>query len=132
MAKFLHLSGLGLLPVFTGIVELVGITFTDEPAKNKKQAEKNAAMATCSYIKQVEKESDNSSTEPENNAELEQITIARALLNYRLKENMSMSNRNALIPFQEKFQIQNLMLTNSQPHATTSKILPLIFPKTGP
>ncbi|XP_058780122.1 double-stranded RNA-binding protein 2-like [Vicia villosa] len=125
-------SGLGHLPVFTGIVELAGITFTGEPAKNKKQAEKNAAMAAWSSLKQLAKESASSSTEPENNDELEQITIARALLNYRLKEKMSMSNRNAPIPFQKKFQIQNLRPASSQPPATTSKILPLICPKTGP
>lgn len=45
-------SGLGHLPVFTGIVELAGISFTGEPAKNKKQAEKNAAMAAWSALKQ--------------------------------------------------------------------------------
>lgn len=47
-------SGLGHLPVFTGIVELAGITFTGEPAKNKKQAEKNAAMAAWTSLKQCE------------------------------------------------------------------------------
>lgn len=47
-------SGLGHLPVFTGTVELAGITFTGEPAKNKKQAEKNAAMAAWSSLKQRE------------------------------------------------------------------------------
>ncbi|CAI0453014.1 unnamed protein product [Linum tenue] len=45
-------SGLGHQPVFTGIVELAGITFTGDPAKNKKQAEKNAAMAAWSSLKQ--------------------------------------------------------------------------------
>jgi len=45
-------SGLGHLPVFTGTVELAGITFTGEHAKNKKQAEKNAAMAAWSSLKQ--------------------------------------------------------------------------------
>ncbi|KAK3016948.1 hypothetical protein RJ639_007324 [Escallonia herrerae] len=44
-------SGLGHLPVFTCTVELAGITFTGEPAKNKKQAEKNAAMAAWSSLK---------------------------------------------------------------------------------
>jgi hypothetical protein len=80
----------------------------------------------------VAKETASSSTEPENNDELEQITIARALLNYRLKEKMSMSNPNARIPFQKKFQIQNIRPTSSQSPATTSKILPLICQKTGP
>lgn len=45
-------SGLGHHPVFTGTVELAGITFTGDPAKNKKQAEKNAAMAAWSSLKQ--------------------------------------------------------------------------------
>lgn len=35
-------------------MELAGITFTGEPAKNKKQAEKNAAMAAWSSLKQCE------------------------------------------------------------------------------
>ena len=47
-------SGLGHLPVFTGTVELAGITFTGEPAKNKKQAEKNAAMAAWQCLKQCQ------------------------------------------------------------------------------
>ncbi|KAE9620557.1 hypothetical protein Lal_00019420 [Lupinus albus] len=124
-------SGLGHLPVFTGTVELAGITFTGEPAKNKKQAEKNAAMAAWSSLKQLAKETSSSSTEPENNDELEQITIARALINYRLKEKISMSNPNALIPFPKRFQIQNCRPTSPQARpAATSKILPLIFPKT--
>ncbi|CAA6662441.1 unnamed protein product [Spirodela intermedia] len=45
-------SGLGHPPVFTGTVELAGIIFTGEPAKNKKQAEKNSAMAAWSSLKQ--------------------------------------------------------------------------------
>ncbi|XP_061353897.1 double-stranded RNA-binding protein 2-like [Gastrolobium bilobum] len=126
-------SGLGHLPVFTGTVELAGITFTGEPAKNKKQAEKNAAMASWSSLKQLAKETARSSTEPENNDELEQITIARALMNYRQKEKMAMSNPNAPIPFPKTFHIQNARPTSPQPPpATTSKILPLICRKTSP
>ncbi|KAA0041703.1 hypothetical protein IC582_028352 [Cucumis melo] len=126
-------SGLGHLPVFTGIVELAGITFTGEPAKNKKQAEKNAAMAAWSALKQLAKESASSSSEPENNDELEQITIARALLNYRQKEKLAMSNPNATIPFHKKLQIQTPRPTSPQrPPAPTSKILPLICQKAAP
>jgi len=47
-------SGLGHLLVFTCTVELAGITFTGDPAKNKKQAEKNAASAAWSALKQRE------------------------------------------------------------------------------
>lgn len=126
-------SGLGHLPVFTGIVELAGIAFTGEPAKNKKQAEKNAAMAAWTSLKQLAKETASSSSEPENNDELEQITIARALLNYRLKEKMAMaSTLDSPIPFARKFPVQNTRPTSPQPPlATTSKILPLFCPKTA-
>ena len=81
----------------------------------------------------VAKESASSSSEPENNDELEQITIARALLNYRQKEKMAMSNPNATIPFPKKLQIQSPRPTSPQrPPAPTSKILPLICQKAAP
>ncbi|XP_043705774.1 double-stranded RNA-binding protein 2-like [Telopea speciosissima] len=126
-------SGLGHLPVFTCIVELDRITFTGEPAKNKKQAEKNAAMAAWSSLKQLAQQSAGSSSETENNDEQEQITIARALLNYRLKEKIGMANSpDAPIPFSKKFPMQNLRPSTQPPPVTTSKILPLICLKTAP
>ena len=48
----IYRSGLGHQPVFTGKVELAGIIFTGDPAKNKKQAEKNAALAAWQSLKQ--------------------------------------------------------------------------------
>lgn len=76
----------------------------------------------------VAKETASSSSEPENSDELEQITIARALSNYRLKEKMA--NPNAPIPFPKKFPVQHPRPTSPQPPpATTSKILPLICQK---
>lgn len=45
-------SGPGHLPVFACSVELAGMNFAGEPAKTKKQAEKNAAMAAWSTLKQ--------------------------------------------------------------------------------
>ena len=44
-------SGPGHVPVFTCTVELAGMNFTGEPAKTKKQAEKNAAIAAWSALK---------------------------------------------------------------------------------
>ncbi|MCD7457396.1 Double-stranded RNA-binding protein 2 [Datura stramonium] len=125
-------SGLGHQPVFTGTVELAGITFTGEPAKNKKQAEKNAALAAWSSLKQLAQQDASLSSEPENNDEQEQIRIARALLNYRLKEKLEMAKSgNVSIPFQKKFPIPSPRPSSPQrPAATTSKILPLICPKT--
>ncbi|XP_059626782.1 double-stranded RNA-binding protein 2 isoform X2 [Cornus florida] len=127
-------SGLGHLPVFTGTVELAGITFTGEPAKNKKQAEKNAAMAAWTSLKQLAQQDANSSSETENSDELEQIRVARALLNYCLKEKMGMANSSsAPVPFQRRFPIQNPRPSSPQrPQVTASKILPLICPKTAP
>ncbi|WCJ41018.1 Double-stranded RNA-binding protein 2 [Euphorbia peplus] len=126
-------SGLGHQPVFTGIVELAGITFTGEYAKNKKQAEKNAAMAAWSSLKQLAKEDASSSSEPEHSDELEQITIARALLNYRRKEKLAIANSpNSPIPFSKKFSMQSPRPTSPLPSpVTTSKILPLICPRTN-
>ncbi|KAJ0714844.1 putative double-stranded RNA-binding domain-containing protein [Helianthus annuus] len=124
-------SGLGHLPVFTGIVELAGITFTGEPAKNKKQAEKNAAMSAWSSLKQLAKQDASSSSEPENNDEQEQIRIARALLNYKLKQktgNKTVSYNDLPVPFQRKFTTPAPRPQSPQrPPLTASKILPLIY-----
>ncbi|CAK9165183.1 unnamed protein product [Ilex paraguariensis] len=127
-------SGLRHLPVFTGIVELAGITFTGEPAKNKKQAEKNAALAAWSSLKQLAQKEASSSSEPEANDEQEQIRIARSLLNYRLKIKMRMGNStDAPIPFPQKLPIPHPRPISPQPpRVSTSKILPLICPTTVP
>ncbi|KAH7838331.1 hypothetical protein Vadar_025085 [Vaccinium darrowii] len=127
-------SGLGHQPIFTGMVELAGITFTGETAKNKKQAEKNAAMAAWASLKQLAQQDATSSSETENIDELEQIKIARALLNYRLKEKMGMPNSSiSPIPFGKKFQILNPRPSSPQPRpVTSSKILPFIYQKTAP
>ncbi|XP_073001267.1 double-stranded RNA-binding protein 6-like [Typha latifolia] len=126
-------SGLGHLPVFTCTVELAGIIFSGEPAKNKKQAEKNAAMAAWSSLKQLAQQAASLSAEPENNDEQEQIRIARALLNYRLKEKMAMENNPNATPFPKKFPMQPDKRSSSlQPFPSTcSKILPLIRPKSS-
>ncbi|CAK9143246.1 unnamed protein product [Ilex paraguariensis] len=126
--------GVGHLPVFTGVVELAGITFTGEPAKNKKQAEKNAALAAWSSLKQMAQKDASASSESENNDEQEQIRIARALLNYCLKEKIRMSNSaDAPVPFQLKFPTPHPRPTSPQPSSVAmSKILPLICQKTGP
>ncbi|KAJ8771961.1 hypothetical protein K2173_027138 [Erythroxylum novogranatense] len=44
-------SGPGHAPIFTCTVELAGMSFTGDPAKTKKQAEKNAAIAAWSALK---------------------------------------------------------------------------------
>lgn len=77
------------------------------------------------------KESASSSLEPENTDELEQIRVARALLNYLLKEKVALANSpSSSIPFTMKFPSHCPRPTSPQPPpAATSKILPLICPK---
>ncbi|KAB2081078.1 hypothetical protein ES319_A05G107700v1 [Gossypium barbadense] len=72
-----------------------------------------------------------SSSEPKNKDEFEQIIVARALLNYKVKEKMGGYAKllQFLISFTKKFPIQNPIRPRSpQPPATTSKILSLIRP----
>ncbi|XP_047318495.1 double-stranded RNA-binding protein 2-like [Impatiens glandulifera] len=130
--------GLGHLPVFTGVVELAGITFTGEPAKNKKQAEKNAALAAWTSLKQLAQEGDaaasrsSSSSDADNTTttdELEQVRIARALFNHLLKAKISTSSNAPPVPFEKKFQILNPPRRPSSPQ-NTSKILPFFSQKT--
>lgn len=44
-------SGPGHIPVFFCTVDIAKMSFTGEPAKTKKQAQKNAAMAAWSALK---------------------------------------------------------------------------------
>ncbi|KAH0464682.1 hypothetical protein IEQ34_004785 [Dendrobium chrysotoxum] len=46
-------SGPGHTPIFSCTVELAGMSFSGESAKTKKQAQKNAAMAAWSALKQL-------------------------------------------------------------------------------
>lgn len=118
-------SGLGHLPVFTCTVELADCIFTGEPAKNKKQAEKNAAMSAWSSLKLLVQQSESSSSQKANNEEQEHVTVARALQKFRLKARMSN------LPSPIRFPAPKPKPATLQPPAaTTSKILPLICPKT--
>ncbi|KAM0002229.1 putative double-stranded RNA-binding domain-containing protein [Helianthus debilis subsp. tardiflorus] len=118
-------SGLCHFPVFTCTVELADCIFTGEPAKNKKQAEKNAAMSAWSSLKHMAQQSENSSLPKGNIEEQEHVTVARALQKLRLK--VKMSN----IPLPIHFPAPKPKLVNTQStSSTTSKILPFICPKT--
>lgn len=79
-------SGPGHVPVFSCNVELAGMTFSGEPAKTKKQAQKNAAIAAWGALKQLAQQKSPSSTpssslslETEGSEEQEQVVIARVL-----------------------------------------------------
>ncbi|KAM3752888.1 hypothetical protein ACB098_03G051300 [Castanea mollissima] len=78
-------SGPGHVPVFSCKVELAGMNFTGEPARTKKQAQKNAAMAGWSALKKLSQSRSSSTTssspslECKGNEEQEQVIIARVL-----------------------------------------------------
>ncbi|KAL7587118.1 hypothetical protein Lser_V15G36376 [Lactuca serriola] len=122
-------SGLGHFPVFTCTVDLAGCIFTGEAAKNKKQAEKNAAMSAWLSLKLLAQQSETFSLQ-KGNIEIEEqehVTVARALQKFRLKAKMTN------IPFPIKFPTPKPKLATTQSpqsSTTTSKILPLIHPKT--
>ncbi|KAH6838180.1 dsRNA-binding protein 2 [Perilla frutescens var. hirtella] len=118
-------TGLGHLPVFTCTVELAGVIFTGEPAKNKKQAEKNAAMAAWLSLKSLVQQTE-TPYEKTHKDEQEHVTVARALQKYLIKARL------ARVSFPIKFPTLNPRpSTTQQSPTTTSKILPLICPKTA-
>ncbi|KAL2539771.1 Double-stranded RNA-binding protein 2 [Abeliophyllum distichum] len=120
-------SGLGHLPIFTCTVELAGIIFTGEPAKNKKQAEKNAAMAAWLSLKSLVQQFESSTSEKTHKDEQEHVTVTRALQKYLIQAIM------AKLSFPIKFPTSNPRSSNTQqPTATSSKILPLICPRAAP
>ncbi|KAG7969018.1 hypothetical protein I3843_07G009400 [Carya illinoinensis] len=84
-------SGPGHVPTFSCTVELAGMSFTGEPARTKKQAQKNAAMAAWSALRKLSQSHSSSRTSPslESNAneEQEQVTIARVLASLQPSES---------------------------------------------
>ncbi|KAM7256483.1 hypothetical protein ACFE04_012224 [Oxalis oulophora] len=93
-------SGPGHVPVFSCIVELAGMSFTGEPAKTKKQAQKNAAMTAWSALKKMSRSGSSSSSttssplsDAGNNDEQEQVTVARYLATLKPLEGNNSADR---------------------------------------
>ncbi|KAJ9185901.1 hypothetical protein P3X46_005478 [Hevea brasiliensis] len=101
-------SGPGHVPVFSCTVELAGMNFTGEPARTKKQAQKNAAMAAWSALKRLVQpgsSSSSSSSLVENKKggeEQEQVVIARFLASLQPSE-LKNSKQSDCHPGQERF-----------------------------
>ncbi|KAM0992225.1 hypothetical protein ACFX13_010672 [Malus domestica] len=86
-------SGPGHVPVFSCTVELAGMSFTGQPARTKKQAQKNAAMAAWAALKRLaQRDSSSSSVEPRGNEEQEQAIIGRILGSLRPSESINTQN----------------------------------------
>lgn len=90
-------SGPGHVPIFSCTVELAGMSFTGEPARTKKQAQKNAAMAAWSALKKLSQHhssSTSTSLESKGNEEQEQVTIAHVLASLRPSESSKCTEKN--------------------------------------
>ncbi|KAF8017910.1 hypothetical protein BT93_H2966 [Corymbia citriodora subsp. variegata] len=77
-------SGPGHVPSFSCTVELAGKSFTGQPARTKKQAQKNAAMAAWSALRKLSQESMSSCSssalvDSKTREEQDQVIIARFL-----------------------------------------------------
>ncbi|OWM66973.1 hypothetical protein CDL15_Pgr000425 [Punica granatum] len=92
-------SGPGHVPIFSCTVELAGMSFMGQPARTKKQAQKNAAMAAWSALRKVTQywSTSFSSTSPalesKGKEEQDRVTIARFLANLRPAESKSVENQ---------------------------------------
>ncbi|OMO98923.1 Double-stranded RNA-binding protein [Corchorus olitorius] len=84
-------TGPGHVPIFSCTVELGGMSFTGEPARTKKQAQKNAAMAAWSALRKLSQHGSSSSSSPslesKGKEEQEQVVIARFLSSLRPSES---------------------------------------------
>ncbi|XP_062152925.1 double-stranded RNA-binding protein 3 isoform X3 [Alnus glutinosa] len=79
-------SGPGHVPIFTCTVELAGMNFTGEPAKTKKQAEKNAAIAAWSSLKKLPNLGSLTNKEADAGEDQDQTAVARVLSDFRPKD----------------------------------------------
>ncbi|GMY13023.1 double-stranded RNA-binding protein 5 isoform X1 [Fagus crenata] len=86
-------SGPGHVPIFTCTVELAGMNFTGDPAKTKKQAEKNAAIAAWSALKKFPNLGSLTSKEAVSREEQDQAVVARVLSNFRPKDEYKQARR---------------------------------------
>ncbi|GJM98327.1 hypothetical protein PR202_ga15323 [Eleusine coracana subsp. coracana] len=90
-------SGPGHSPVFASTVELAGMSFAGDPARTKKQAEKNAAMAAWSSLKQMPQARN---MEPAGTGveEQEPVVVARVLAALKSRDDASNGKPAAPLP----------------------------------
>lgn len=90
-------SGPGHGPNFSCTVEIAGMHFTGDPARTKKQAQKNAAMAAWSALRKLSEHRLSSSTsstfspESKGNEEQEQVIIAQVLTSLHPSSSKNLS-----------------------------------------
>ncbi|KAK8556961.1 hypothetical protein V6N12_003350 [Hibiscus sabdariffa] len=86
-------SGPGHSPIFTCTVELAGMSFTGEPAKTKKQAEKNAAIAAWSALKTMPNLDSLTKKETGSQEDRDQAVVSRVLSSFRPKDDSKQFRR---------------------------------------
>ncbi|XVE67652.1 hypothetical protein DITRI_Ditri09bG0005100 [Diplodiscus trichospermus] len=86
-------SGPGHVPIFTCTVELAGMNFTGEPAKTKKQAEKNAAIAAWSALKRMQNLDSLTNKEADNHEDHDQAVVSRFLSIFKPKDDSKQFRR---------------------------------------
>ncbi|KAL4388027.1 hypothetical protein GQ457_09G008590 [Hibiscus cannabinus] len=86
-------SGPGHSPIFTCTVELAGMNFTGEPAKTKKQAEKNAAIAAWSALKTMPNLDSLAKKETGSQEDRDQAVVSRVLSSFRPKDDSKQFRR---------------------------------------
>ncbi|XP_017975096.1 PREDICTED: double-stranded RNA-binding protein 3 isoform X1 [Theobroma cacao] len=86
-------SGPGHVPIFTCTVELAGMNFTGEPAKTKKQAEKNAAIAAWSALKRMPSLDSLTNKEADNREDQDQAVVSRVLSSFKPKDESKQFRR---------------------------------------
>ncbi|XP_038999650.1 double-stranded RNA-binding protein 5-like [Hibiscus syriacus] len=86
-------SGPGHSPIFTCSVEFASMSFTGEPAKTKKQAEKNAAIAAWSALKTMPNLDSSTKKETGDQEDRDQAVVSRVLSSFRPKDNSKQFRR---------------------------------------
>ncbi|XP_054803383.1 double-stranded RNA-binding protein 2-like isoform X2 [Prosopis cineraria] len=88
-------SGLGHVPIFSSTVEIAGMNFSGEPARTKKQAQKNAAMVAWTSLRKLSQHHLSPPTlfpsESKGDEEQEQVIIARVLASLKPWESKDFS-----------------------------------------
>ncbi|KAK8608615.1 hypothetical protein V6N13_024032 [Hibiscus sabdariffa] len=86
-------SGPGHSPIFACTVELAAMNFTGEPAKTKKQAEKNAAIAAWSALKTMRNLELSTRKETCSQEDRDQAVVSRVLSSFRPRDDSKQFRR---------------------------------------
>ncbi|XP_020100386.1 double-stranded RNA-binding protein 3-like isoform X2 [Ananas comosus] len=117
-------SGPGHQPIFTSTVEIAGWTFTGDSAKTKKQAEKNAALAAWTALKQMPDLGSCSNQEKKESTECseeqEHVVVERVLSNFKPKEEAKPMKPRSMSQHHKRREILNTSTSSTIATTTTT------------